>query len=147
MAVSKILVAHDFSDAADRALRYASDFARQTGARLAVVYVVPDASAGPAEPSLATGEGSAGQAERYVRFLEQELAKAIALRTARPAGEVEVHVVRGEPVKRIDQLAEQLRADLVCVGATGKGAVQRALLGSVSQLVLRSSLVPVLIVP
>ena len=146
MAVSKILVAHDFSDAADRALRYASEFGRQAGARLAVAYVLPDVE-GRADGTLTIPGGQAGQGERYLHFLQQELEKAIALRTSRRAGEVEIHVARGDPVRRIEQLAEQLGADLVCVGATGNGAAQRALLGSVSQLVLRSSLIPVLIVP
>jgi nucleotide-binding universal stress UspA family protein len=82
-----------------------------------------------------------------MRFLQQELAKAIAARTSRPAHEVEIHVGRGEPVECIEQLAEQLGADLLCVGAAGKGTKERGLLGSVSQLVLRSSLIPVLIVP
>jgi nucleotide-binding universal stress UspA family protein len=35
---------------------------------------------------------------------------------------------------------------MLCVGSTGKGAVQRVLLGSISQSILRGSLVPVLIV-
>ena len=50
-------------------------------------------------------------------------------------------------MKRLEALAHQIAADVICLGATGKGAVQRALLGSVSQLVLRSSKVPVLLVP
>jgi nucleotide-binding universal stress UspA family protein len=56
------------------------------------------------------------------------------------------HVVRGEPIKRIDALRQEIGADLIAVGSTGKGAVERALLGSVSQRIVRSSPVPVLTV-
>jgi nucleotide-binding universal stress UspA family protein len=56
------------------------------------------------------------------------------------------HVVRGEPIKRIEARVQEIGADVLCVGSTGKGAVQRALLGSISQRILRTSPVPVLTV-
>jgi nucleotide-binding universal stress UspA family protein len=56
------------------------------------------------------------------------------------------HVVRGNPVRRIEALAEQLGASCICIGSTGKGAVQRLLLGSVSQSIVRTSRIPVLTV-
>jgi nucleotide-binding universal stress UspA family protein len=62
------------------------------------------------------------------------------------AEQVVRHVVRGEPIKRIEALARDIGADVLCVGSTGKGAVQRALLGSVSQRILRTSPIPVLTV-
>jgi nucleotide-binding universal stress UspA family protein len=60
--------------------------------------------------------------------------------------EVPIHVVRGDAVKRILAVAAEISADLICVGATGKGAAQRLLLGSVSEYLLRTSSVPVLVV-
>lgn len=147
MTLSKILVAHDFSDPADRALRFAAELGRQVGAKLLAVYVHPDAYDGRGDPSLTLPEALPGQGERYLRFLEEELRQSAAKVVGSQGGEIECHVLRGDPVKRIESAAEELGADVLCVGATGKGAVQRVLLGSVSQLLLRSSPVPVLVVP
>jgi nucleotide-binding universal stress UspA family protein len=41
---------------------------------------------------------------------------------------------------------KEIGADLVIIGSTGKGAVERFMLGSASQTVLRESPVPVLVV-
>jgi nucleotide-binding universal stress UspA family protein len=39
-----------------------------------------------------------------------------------------------------------VNADVICLGSTGKGAVERVLLGSVSQSVVRASPIPVITV-
>jgi len=147
MTIRKILVAHDFSEAADRALRFAADLARQTGAQLELAYVHPELSDGQGDlsvllpPDLPDGEA------RYVHFLQQEL-EGVARKVAdQVPGPIPCHVVRGDPVLRLEALVEQVGADSVCLGVTGKGAVQQVLLGSVSQLMLRRSTVPVLLVP
>jgi len=147
MTISKILVAHDFSDGASRALRFAAGVARQTGATVEVAYVLPDIYDGRGEPSLALPDALPGQGERYLHFLEEELTRV----AERVAGDlvppIAAHVLRGDPVKRLESFAQELGADAVCLGITGKGAVQRVLLGSISQLVLRSATIPVLLVP
>lgn len=147
MTVHKILVAHDFSEAATRALRFAAGLARTTDATLAVVYVRADIYDGRGDPSLSLPNALPGQSERYLRFLETELQRIVDEVIEDPRPPVTCHVLRGDPVKHIAELAQELGADLVCVGATGKGAVQRVMLGSVSQLLLRTATIPVLLVP
>lgn len=144
--MKKILVAFDFSEPAGRALRWAHDLGKHTGATLEVVHVHPDLYDGRGTPELGLPWPSSGQEERYMRFLEQELKTAVTGLVSPLDREVPVHVVRGDPVKRVLALAEEIGADLLCVGSTGKGGVQRVLLGSVSEYLLRSSPVPVLIV-
>jgi nucleotide-binding universal stress UspA family protein len=147
MTIAKILVAHDFSDTATRALRYAARLARDIGATLEIGLVYPDIYDGRYDASLVLPDSPPGQGERYLRFLEEEL-KRIAITTLAAEGaNIRCHVRRGDPVKQLEELAREIGADVICVGATGKGAVQRVVLGSVSQLVLRSSQVPVLVVP
>lgn len=145
MAFHKILVAHDFSKAADRALAFAAQLASSAGAELELVLVYPDVYNGRAEPSLTLPAALPGEAERYLHFLEQEL-RTVANKVL---GErlIKCHVVRGDAVKRIEAVADETKADAICVGATGKGAVDRVLLGSVSQQILRTSHLPVLVVP
>lgn len=155
MQLSKILVAHDFSEPATRALVYALSLARRLGATLHVVHVHPDIYDGHSDPALGTPWPTPEQEARYLRFLEQELGRVVDLALASEAtpaapavgGEgPQRHVVRGNAVKRIEALAEELGANLICIGSTGKGAVQRLLLGSVSQSIVRTSRIPVLTV-
>lgn len=147
MTVSKILVAHDFSEPASRALRFAALLASATGAGLELVYVLPELYDGRAEIELAIPGSSPGQGERYLKFLDEELRRAAQTTTPELAPKAGYHVVRGDPVKHIEALAKELGADLLCVGATGKNAVARALLGSISQQLLRTSPIAVLVVP
>lgn len=59
--------------------------------------------------------------------------------------------VRGESAKKpgegICQVAEQEKADLICMGTRGLSGVKRAFLGSVSEYVVRNANKPVLIIP
>ena len=138
-------MAHDLSDAANRVLAFAAQLAHATGAQLALVYVHPELYDGRADPTLTLPAATPGQGERYLQFLEQELRTSAQRVTGSEAASC--HVVRGDPVKRIEAVAQEQGADLICVGATGKGAVDRILLGSIPQVLLRTAQVPVLIVP
>jgi nucleotide-binding universal stress UspA family protein len=148
MGSAKILVAHDLSATASRALRFALGLARQMGASVEVVHVHPDVYDGRSMPAVGLPWPTAGQEERYMRFLDEELARAVEETSGKEAREqVGRRVVRGIPEKRLIELATEQAADILCVGATGKGAVDRVLLGSVSQLLIRTCPVPVLIIP
>jgi nucleotide-binding universal stress UspA family protein len=146
MTIRKVLAAYDFSEPAGRALRWAHALASQTGATLEVVHVHRDLYDGRSTPELGLPWPSPGQEERYLRFLEQELKNALTSVLGPLEREIPVHVVRGDPVKRVVATAEERGADLVCIGSTGKGGVARVMLGSISENVLRTSPVPVLIV-
>ena len=147
MTVRRILVAHDFSEPSNRALRFAATLARDVSAQIELVHVMPDLDDGRGELTLAVPPTMPGQGERYMRFLQEELERAAQQALPELAGKLRCHALRGDPVKRIEALAKEIGADVVCLGATGKGAIERVLLGSISQLVLRTSSLPVLIVP
>ncbi len=146
MAMKKILVAHDFSEPANRALSFAADLASQLGASIDVVHVHPDLYDGQSDPSLGLPWPAPDQVERYLRFLDTELERAVRGVMGADADKVKRHVVRGEPAKRVLALAAEIGADLLVFGSTGKGAVERVLLGSVSQRLVRTSEIPVLTV-
>jgi len=146
MKMQKILATFDFSEAAGRAVSWAHNLASATGARLELVHVHPDLYDGHSTPALGLPWPSEGQEERYLRFLQQELRNVLVNMLGPSGAEVPIHIERGDPVKRVLAVADTVAADMICVGATGKGAVQRVLLGSVSQHILRASKVPVLIV-
>lgn len=147
MRLSKILVAHDLSEPATHALLFAHDVACAMGAKLEVVYVHPDLYAAGADPTLTLPHALPGQAERYLQFLQEELQRIVKQAIGEAGRDVRCHVVRGNPAQRIVELAQEVAASMICVSATGKGAVQRVMLGSVSQHVLRTASLPVLLVP
>jgi nucleotide-binding universal stress UspA family protein len=146
MAFKTLLVAHDFSEPSSRALALAAELAQKLAATLHVVHVHPDVYDGHGEPALGIPWPTAGQEERYLRFLDGELAHAVASVAPEQAEFAKRHIVRGDPVKRILALAAEVGADLVCVGSTGRGGVERVLLGSTSQSLLRQIRRPILTV-
>lgn len=72
---------------------------------------------------------------------------AVASAKAAGVGTVVGAVVEGRPARTIATYAADHDADLVVVGSHGRRGVERILLGSVSQRVLRTVAVPVLVVP
>jgi nucleotide-binding universal stress UspA family protein len=146
MAIQTIAIAFDFSEPAGRALRWAQELAVLMHARLEIVQVYPDLYDGRGDVALGLPWPSAGQEDRYLRFLEQEVRGAAQILLGEDSASFGVRVVRGDPVKRFLAAAEEMRADLLVVGATGKGRVQRMMLGSVSEYLLRLSHVPVAVI-
>jgi nucleotide-binding universal stress UspA family protein len=75
-------------------------------------------------------------------------AEAALARTAEalPGAKVEQSVVQGDPGVVLCEQADALGADVVVVGSRGRGALKRALLGSVSTYVVHNAPCPVLVV-
>jgi nucleotide-binding universal stress UspA family protein len=71
--------------------------------------------------------------ERQARLLERE------------GFDVETHVVRGAPHRRINGLADQVKADLIIVGSRGKNPLQERLIGSTTRDVARTAVRPLLV--
>ena len=58
------------------------------------------------------------------------------------------HLVEiGDPTERLLNLADRLEVDVTVLGRSGKGAVARLLMGSVTTSLLHQSKRPVLVVP
>jgi nucleotide-binding universal stress UspA family protein len=125
MKISKILLPTDFSAAAEAAALVATAMARETGARLHLVHVVPPAT----DPSLGSE-----QLTRLGRQLGQGLAVELALLSGRAAREITAY-------------ARDKGIDLIVMSTHGRTGVSRTLLGSVSEAVVRLSPCLVLTVP
>jgi len=146
MSFQRILVACDFSAPASRALAYAYGLSQKLGSALEVVHVHPELYDARGDATLGLPWPSTEQTDRYLRFLNEELKRTLQGVAPELAEKARCHILRGEPVRRILALAEELGADLICVASTGKNGVERVLMGSVSQSLLRESAVPVLVV-
>ena len=148
---TRILLATDGSEDAAFAARTAVNLANKTGSELHVVYVeeVPRRLS-PSETTSLEGMIDPGFEEKVrqhaqaaaSQFLEEQIKKI-----KEAGGEIaQAHPKLGRPYKEIVHLAEELDAGIVVVGSTGQGGVRRALLGSVSDSVVRNAHCPVLVV-
>lgn len=136
---SQILVPTDGSPASDAALEHAIDLARQYDARLHALYVVD----GAAYSTLEAG------AEIVVEALESE-GKDATTRVAEAAAAADVEctstVTTGTAYRSIIDYIEDNEIDIVVMGTHGRKGLDRYLLGSVTERVVRTSEVPVLTV-
>ena len=148
---TRILLATDGSNDAAVAAHTAVNLANKTGSELHVVYVeeVPRRLS-TSEPTSLEGlidpefeEQMRQQAQVAAsQFLEEQVQKI-----KEAGGEIaQAHPRLGRPYAEIVQLAEELDAGMVVVGSRGEGGVRRALLGSVSDSVVRHAHCPVLVV-
>ncbi|MUW14757.1 universal stress protein [Halorubrum sp. CBA1125] len=137
----RILVPTDGSEEGERAVSHALDLAAVHGAGIHALYVVDTASyAGMPMESTWEGVGDLlrGDAEEAVKQVEA-LAEGTGV-------DVETAVVEGTPSREILRYAEDNDCDLVVMGTHGRGGIDRLLLGSVAEKVVRGSTVPVLTV-
>jgi nucleotide-binding universal stress UspA family protein len=78
---------------------------------------------------------------------EAETALAVAAeRAARNEKRIRSHIERGPAVDTILTLAREIHADVIAVGTHGRKGLQRAVLGSTCEAILRRSEIPVLAV-
>jgi nucleotide-binding universal stress UspA family protein len=139
----KILLATDGSEEAELAARTAIDLAESTGSELHVVYV-------ERLPSFLDGPGTIGYDHLlYARHEEEarEVLRKLVWRVQVAGGAVAGrHLRMGGVADNIVGLAEELGVGLIVMGSRGQGGIRRALMGSVSDSVVRHAHCPVMIV-
>jgi nucleotide-binding universal stress UspA family protein len=137
----RILVPTDGSDGVERAIDHAVEVASIHDAAVHGLYVLStDAYAGLAM------ESSWESVDRLLRE-DAEAAVARVHELAADRVDVETAVVEGKPSREIVRYAEDEGCDLVVMGTHGRGGIDRLLLGSVAESVIRASSVPVTTVP
>ena len=137
----KILIATDGSEYTKNSIDYGIDLAKNTQAKLHVLYVI-DTAAFASIPMDAAWES-------MYELLKQEGDEATryAAEKAEAEGlEVEKLTVEGHPAEEIIKYAEKNSMDLIVMGTLGKSGLDRFLLGSVAEKVVRASKIPVLVV-
>ena len=137
----RILVPTDGSAETERAVAHAAELAVAHGAEVHAVYVVNAATFTglPMEPSWD------GVADSLREEGESALERVEEVTKDRGVA-VTTHLLEGSPSKRIVECAERTDCDLVVMGTHGRGGIDRLLLGSVAECVVRASSVPVLTV-
>lgn len=133
----EILVPTDGSRAADRAVEHAIDLAKQYDARLHALYVV-DANA---YSTLEAGT------DVVISALEEEGEEAVsdvADRAEEEGIETATEVITGTVHRSIIEYADDNDVDLIVMGTHGRRGIDRYLLGSVTEKVVRTADMPVM---
>lgn len=134
----RILVPTDGSPEGRRAVAHAVDLADAHGATVVGLYVINTASYNglPMETSW----------QGVTTLLNTDGRKAVAevetLATGREVP-VETEIAEGSPAKEIIQAVDRQECDLIVMGTHGRGGLDRLLLGSVAEKVVRGANVPV----
>jgi nucleotide-binding universal stress UspA family protein len=148
---TRILLATDGSEDAAFAARTAVNLANKTGSELHVVYVeeVPRRLSTSESTSL---EGMIDpefeeKMRQHAQAAASQLLEEQVEKIKKAGGEIaQAHPRFGRPHTDIVLLAEELDVGIVVVGSRGEGGLRRALLGSVSDSVVRHAHCPVLVV-
>jgi len=159
-----IVIGYDGSDAAERTLGRAADFAQAFSARLVVVSVsglatvaapvsgfeptaelVPPAVAGPVPPGGTVPLPKPVSAQEPEDLARRQLERARMSLASRKV-ETEYLVELGDLAERLLEVADQLDADLIVVGSRERGFLERLLGRSVDEAVARRSERDVLLV-
>jgi nucleotide-binding universal stress UspA family protein len=140
-----ILLATDGSDEARLATQAVIELSKATGSEVQVVYVLPSAGEliGPHSYPADRRESLLEQAERDARRFLDEQAERIGSEGGKVA---ETHLRTGRADKEVVRISEELGAGMIVLGSRGLGAVSRALMGSVSDSVVRHAHCPVFVV-
>jgi len=141
----KILIATDGSEYTKKAVAHAIELAKLSGAELHAIYVV-DIKAGCGPESCISMEVSPDRIARIlsrhgdaaIHYIE-DLANKEGIKTER-------WIVEGNPAEEILKFANKQSVDLIVMGTLGMSGIEKFLLGSVADKVIRSSKTPVLTV-
>jgi len=137
----KILIATDGSEYTKNSIDYGIDLAKNTQAKLHVLYVI-DTAAFASIPMDAAWES-------MYELLKQEGDEATRYAAERAEAEgltVERLTIEGHPAEEIIKYAEKNSINVIVMGTLGKSGLDRFLLGSVAEKVVRASKIPVLVV-
>jgi nucleotide-binding universal stress UspA family protein len=142
---TQILLATDGSEESSLAAQAATELSKETGSEVHLVYVLPT-------PTQLIGhhlytdeirESLIGGAERDAETFLKEQAEKITSNGGKVA---ETHLRSGVPDKEILRTAEALGVGVIVIGSRGLGAISRALMGSVSDSVVKHAHCPVFVI-
>lgn len=139
MAAKHILACVDFSEQSTRALDEVGEYARANGSKVTLIHIAdPQAFIPPQavlEPQSATDETA--HAAELATLRDQHLSDL----------EVDIAIVEDHaPARAICDYAAEHGVDLIVVGSHGRGGMERWLIGSVAERVIRHATANVFVV-
>ncbi|MEJ2138263.1 MAG: universal stress protein [Gammaproteobacteria bacterium] len=139
-----ILVGVDLSGCTDTIIEQAKALAKALSAKVWLIHV-----AEPEPDFVGYDAGPQSERDAIAKIFHREHTELQTLAKQLRADGVETTalLIRGPTAETILNEGSKLNADMVIVGSHGRGAMQRLLMGSVSEAVLRRTDRPILIVP
>jgi nucleotide-binding universal stress UspA family protein len=136
MCFRRILVTTDFSEGTSDALAYAFSVAQENESQIMLLHVVHDAAA----------DVSGKYRESLVQGVQKQLDDLVPT-DAKAWCDVSTDVEIGVPYRIIMRTLEDEKIDLLVMNIHGKGMLDRALLGSTAERVVRVAPCPVMLIP
>jgi nucleotide-binding universal stress UspA family protein len=139
----RILCPMDFSPSALQALGFALDLARQADGLVTLLHAIewPQEE----EPGASADFNIPKYRSRIAQDAQERL-RALVAEESRTWVEIDDLVVFGRAYREVLRQAEATPADLIVMGAQGRGGIDLAMFGSTTQQVVRGAMCPVLTV-
>jgi nucleotide-binding universal stress UspA family protein len=138
----QVVVAYDFSPSSEQALARAIEVAARAPQHVLHIVAALDPHDRLAGPFANTSYLTAEEIHTSIR---KDVSKAFAGRDTAAEIQFYVHARIGKPAEEILALASEVGADLIFIGSHGKTGLERLVLGSVSERVVREAKCPVLV--
>lgn len=135
--LKQILVPVDFSECTEKALFYAVPFARQFDATLTLLHVVEPPYLPASEMGVLVDVETQDDSRKELEALRTRLAATVRCHTMIRKGSAQVEII---------DAARELGSDLIILGSHGRTGVERLLMGSTVEKVVRHAGCPILIV-
>jgi nucleotide-binding universal stress UspA family protein len=153
MKISKILIGIDDSKYAAHAAEYGFDIAHKFNASVGIVNIVEPIimpPSGGSDPLMGSALNNATFQDMELLDIQKNQSENIVERTIKQfAGDMEVtHFTEyGSTADGIIDCSKEFGADLIVIGTHSRSGLDRLLMGSVAEHVVRHAEVPVLVVP
>ena len=144
MAHIQVVVAFDFSPSSEQALQRALDVACRAPQH--VLHIVAALDSRHGLPLVETKVADFAYADRIQQLISDHVRTKLNGRDAAASVEFYVHARFGKPADEILALAHEVGADMIFIGSHGATGLERILLGSVSERVVREAKCPVMVV-
>ncbi|HET7852904.1 MAG TPA: universal stress protein [Candidatus Methylomirabilis sp.] len=138
-----LLAPTDFSEGASHAIRAAALLARRLGTRLVLLHVLPEAVADKGDDDPKAVQRATLALRRDAESKLHSVIETLGLES----GQVNSSLVTGVDAVGIVHVARAIHAGCIVMGTRGLTGLPRALLGSVTDQVLRHAPCPVVVVP
>jgi nucleotide-binding universal stress UspA family protein len=141
----KILIATDGSEYIKKVVTHAIELAKLSGAGLHAVYVMDIIIDYGPKSYLSTDISTEGL-ENFLRNEGEEATKYIEEQAGEEGLSVEKWILKGHPAEEILKFADEQSVDMIVMGTLGRSGIEKFVLGSVADKVIRNSRIPVVTV-
>lgn len=143
-AFERLLVPIDFSAHSRKAVAYARELAEVYGARLQLLHVIEE----PSYPYFYAPLDAVRPAEHLEKLRSRSIEALHELmgEASGPETSYDVEISSGHPASEIVAFAEERESDMIVTATHGLTGLERLLVGSTAEQVLRTSPVPVFLV-